>query len=204
MASLYTDEERAKRYDVLRPRKRALEILRVICFWGILIMTVFGITGFDENIPAIISVICAVSGAVSAYTRNAYLAAVPIPVCILLACISGSFVVLLPVLLYAATVYLGIQWKKLSQEEGFPDFKIPLSEFRSREELHTAKAEVRAIAAGTRLAETKTDDDMHDLLDAGHETQAIAGKLSAYRERGQFAQAYETEREDILPEMKEL
>ena len=45
---------------------------------------------------------------------------------------------------------------------------------------------------------------MHDLLDAGRDPQTVAGKLSAYRERGQFAQAYETEKEDILPEMKEL
>ena len=207
MASIYTDEERNHRYDILRGKKKKLELLRIVAFWGLIISIALG-TGcsdFSSDLPAYIMVFGAAAGAVAAYIRNPYIAAAVIPVLILTACIAGSFSVLLPVLFLAGTVYLGLEWKKLSQEDGFPEFKILLGEYKERERLHANMAENRAVAAGTRTEEIPDNNDgMHDLLDAGHDTRTVNAKLTAYWERGQFAQAYETEQEDYHSKMKEL
>lgn len=204
MASIFTDDERRVRYERLRKKKRMLDIMRVICFWGILVITLLALSSANSTIAGIVGMILAGLGMIAAYLRDARIAAGLIPVSIVAACLTGALPLTLPVLLDGLCIYFSTAWSKLSQEDGFPDFRISLSEYKQREELRGRSADERAVETGVRVAEIQTDSGMHDLLDAGRDAPAVAGKLQAYRERGQFAQPYETEQEDILPEMKEL
>ena len=94
---------------------------------------------------------------------------------------------LLPLAALGAALAICVKWEMLKKEEGYPYFKIPLSEYEDRRKAQVSIIEHRAVEAGVRAAQDNldTDRDMDDLLD--QTTDAVHAQLHSYHDRSRDA-----------------
>lgn len=208
MASIYTDAEREQRYDILRRRKKYL----TMGFNGIVIAEVVfayflgGSAGIGGMTGEVLDAFLMLAGPVliilTAYLKKWKIAAV---VCLaaLISIMTGLSVNSGVTLVFgAALLPLCIIWEKLSQEEGFPLFRIEYRELQEREKAREKQTFYRAASAGVRNAAANPDDlsQMGDIL---------SGNVSALpqaprRDISQLAQPVVQTQEPHGSEMDEL
>lgn len=192
MASLYTDEAREKRYDALRAKSEqcntAFKWLPRITAGALLIVLfaqplIARSLDIGSALPLIIAVLVGLSGAL---LRNPVPAAAGI-IGVVLATAVGweSPFCVYPLMLIPLGVilYFTVVWMKLQKEEGFPYFRIPLSEYEDRRKAQAAYIEQRAVNIGVRREQAELDPnrDMDDLLDQN--TDAVHAQLHSYHDR---------------------
>lgn len=206
MASLYTDAEREARYSALRTKRRRCDRVFDICMYmalgfGLLALqstlsffTAGMATGNITSLALGIIYTAPLIGLVIAiYLKDIRVSVGEFFALFLL--LNGADRLAFSGLMIAciATVLTDYFWLELSKEEGFPMFEIGYEEEKERNKALQQYADNRAIAAGVRAENTGTDDEMHDLLDEGHDVQQVYQPLHGMHERFRNAQAYENQ-----------
>lgn len=197
MATLYTDESRIARYDICRKKAKRCEKAFDFSMWAMLLIAVTEILpqlarGFLYGVfigelgpffvmLAVIAII--VFGVYAVFRRDSrfLLGALLVsgfagyPFYILFGYLTP--IVLLPALIASAG------WRRLSEEEGFPEFIITFAEQSSQQTKQVSRAHHRAVEAGTRTEQAELDAhaDMRDLLDEGAEQ--LPAELKNYHNR---------------------
>ncbi len=192
MASLYTDEAREKRYEGLRIQSELCErgfkwLPRITA--GLLLtawLAVFLINREISSDGQIMMLLAVVPGGIGVACRHWLPTGISV-----LAMLFVTFIFfeelngfsLLPLAALSVTLMLCIKWEKLKKEEGFPHFKIPLSEYEDRRKAQVSYIEHRAVEAGVRAAQDHLNPgrDMDDLLD--QQTNAVHAQLHGYHDR---------------------
>lgn len=199
MPTIYTDKERTERYDKLHIKKKRYERIYGIA----MILSIFtGLTAVsDANnlaafIPYPMQIVIAIAEALavilSIYKHDLRIS-LPTTAFAALLWVStqqkrASFVMtslpfnnyLVLALTMLVVCAIDFEWKKLSQEEGFPLFEITMTEYEAREKNAEKYARARAEAAGSQQCSLTQPADMNDLLDR-HEQPALSAKLTGYR-----------------------
>lgn len=161
MASIYTDEVRIAHYEVCKKRAKRCEILFGVALWGMMLAAanelfdliadgVFG--GLMQGAPQILAAkiftsAVTVFGSLACWRRDLRLllgALLGAGICTA----AGIFALLghfAPLFLLAALI-AGIEWKKLSQEEGFPQFEITYQEKVDRQRTEEIRIRSRITA----------------------------------------------------------
>lgn len=196
MASLYTDEAREKRYERLRLQSELCErgfkwLPRITA--GLLIIAWFAVFMIEKEVSSdgqIMMILAGVLGCIGLLFRHWIPAGISV-----LAMLFVTFAFfgelhglsLLPLAALGAALAICVKWAKLKKEEGYPYFKIPLSEYEDRRKAQVSIIEHRAVEAGVRAAQEhlNTDRDMDDLLD--QTTDAVHAQLHSYHDRSRDA-----------------
>lgn len=216
----YNEEEQARRYSILHDRKKKLEtfynILYIITFVSDLIFTKFGVsqTGgrgmYFLYIGLFGAMVLQFLGIYNKHFRFTLCSLLPLAAAYIIgmsdAVQSGMLQYVLSIIPAAAVtcwaLWLQKQWEALSQEEGFPHFKIDLN--RTNQKAKTAERVTKraAIAEGVRSDAAPNAGDMQDLLDTG--AQAAAAELTGYHERSRHVSGVQTQRTISSGDMDEI
>lgn len=221
MATIYTDEVRNARYDICRKKAKRCEKIFDITMWAMIFIAFTEILpqfakgflygafiGELEPFFAMLAVAAIIVFGIYAEFRRdprfllgALLASGTVgPVFYML------FGHLTPIVLLVATI-ASFQWRKLSQEEGFPEFIITFAEHSSQQTKQVSRAQHRAVNEGVRTEqkELNAHADMSDLLDEGAEQ--LPAELKNYHERSRSAEAVvqlQTPHGDRMDEIDDL
>ncbi|MBQ9907476.1 MAG: hypothetical protein IJM46_11980 [Oscillospiraceae bacterium] len=204
MVSIYTDKAREKRYFVLRKKKKTYETCFGIC------VGIYALIMITELIGGVASRGMAIGLGVNQIARigRYHLAAnflvLAVGLCGILfrkwipAAIGAAGLIflaaagwmtpfcigLIGLIPLCVTVWAGLGWSKLQQEEGFPRFQIDLEEYESQRKAQISFMQQRALRQGVRTAAQVLDPDaeMHDLAEqAGPD--ALPAMLQGYHAR---------------------
>ena len=203
MASIYTDDARLVRYEKMRKRKDILEKIRGACMIIALLLaideavptlldSVVGglamLRGLDSFFVSIIAVLTAAAAIFAIYKRNWIISIVVLAVVGLMCSIGvlhfWGFFLIAPLFV---SLICDFFWAKLSQEEGFPQFRLEIGRHEATEKAWDYTARKNALESGARVAATgsESDRDMHDLLDESAEV--INAGLTGYQARSEGA-----------------
>ena len=197
MASCLTDDERERRYIVLRKKKRRCDFLCgipaliAISFAVVLVLSIiYAIrdimtgSGYGTLLQMLLSLIAAGVTAYTAYTRHLKYILAAGGVLLFLGIISANAVPFFMVVLLCPAALGAYFWGQLEEEEGFPLFRISYEEMSERKRNAEKKTRVRAELSGSRRpAGAAVHSAMGDLLDDRENTPVLTAALHGYHER---------------------
>lgn len=217
----YSDEERDRRYAVMRDRKKQLEtqygILWIAVFLAHALMLYIGLDNSRGTTAFVIatsfltaSTVCQFCGLYRKERRETIIGAGAAAVSYVCGMFSVPSAVMLTYILsilpmagvIAWTMRVHKKWEDLSEQEGFPLFKVSLNQTGQRAKTAEQITKRAAIAEGVRSDASPNAGDMQDLLDTG--AQAAAAELTGYHDRSRHVSGVQSQRTISSGDMDEI
>ena len=226
MPSIYTDEERSRRYGELRERKKWLDKAYSLSMWAALGLSLLmllptfyftfmsGMFLFKVGKPLVDLLMVLLSAGlqiVGIGTRKWQLTLGSAAAQFVMDTISITLVGVKEIFLWFSVPFAFLTLfvfvchyanNKLSQEEGYPDFDISYEERAQQKKQMEARHMQRILQEEAVPADPAADSDMTDLLDEAQRTAPAS--LTAYRDRHTFNTQNAGEKNYVPGEMDEL
>ncbi|MCQ2417224.1 MAG: hypothetical protein MJ071_05365 [Oscillospiraceae bacterium] len=219
MTSYLTDEEREKRYMVLRRKKKFADAVRgiamtVTAFCGLLCLASAFTNGILKGIVSqtlipflifLLTLALIIFFIFVIYRKSFSLTLIAL--CISGICLFADLVPIYVPVMMGASLFCDAVERFLMEEEGYPHFSISYEELKERKLNYTKRAEYRALQAKTRVLEENRESsrqDMTDVLEADSTIAPLPQHLTSYHERSSMAQPVEQAAPNKSHSMDEL